>query len=79
MSDAIRKVSLELRAIADELEARIEAVAGERVAFSLFVWTAGRCNYISTAQRPEVIQVLEGMIAGWRKGMPDIPAHKIEG
>lgn len=79
MPDEIRKVSLALQDIARELDTRIEGVAGKKIAFSLFVWTDGRCNYVSTADRQEVIHVLEGMIAGWKKGMPDIPAHEIAG
>ena len=78
MSDAVSKVSKELQAIAAELEKRIDGVAGEHVSFSLFVWTEGRCNYISSAARPEVITVLEAMIAKWKAGMPDIPAHQIQ-
>jgi len=79
MSDEIRKVSLAMQDIATELDQRITEIAGRRVAFSLFVWTDGRCNYISTAERQEIIAVLEGMIAGWKAGMPDIPAHELVG
>lgn len=79
MSEEIRKVSLELQNIARELDKRIEDGAGKRIGFSLFVWTDGRCNYVSSVDRAEVIQVLEGMIKGWKAGMPDAPAHEIVG
>jgi hypothetical protein len=70
-------VSKDLEKIARRLDRLIEEAAGERVSFSLFVWTEGRCSYISTANRDDVIQVLEGMIAGWKAGMPDVPAHNV--
>lgn len=61
---------------------RVET-GSDDVMFSLFVWRAGLCNYISTAEREEIIPVLEGMIAKWRAGTPDYednddatPAHK---
>jgi len=75
--DAMRKVSLAAQDIAKDLGKATEEVAEERVAFSLFIWTEGRCTYISSAEREEIIPVLEGMIAGWKKGMPDIPAHEV--
>ena len=69
-------VSRGLPAIAQTLDSEIQLVAGEPVAFSLFVWTKGRCSYISSAtERREIITVLEAMIARWKAGAPDIPAH----
>lgn len=77
MSQASIKVSQELQAIAAELEARLRAVAGTSVGFSLFVWTEGRSNYIANVPRKEVVGVLEAHIQGWKKGAPDVPAHKV--
>lgn len=77
-ADAV-KVSEHLQAVARELDQRLERIAGKRVAFSLFVWTDGRSNYISTADRSEIIAVMEQMIAGWKQGMPDVPAHEYKG
>ncbi len=78
MSDAMTRVSEEAQSIAVRLSKEIDEIAGEPVAFSLFIWTAGRCSYISSApDRREIISVLEQMIAGWKAGMPDIPAHKV--
>lgn len=48
----------------------------ERIAFSLFVWTPKFANYISSADRAQIIDVLEQMIARWKAGMPDIPTHE---
>lgn len=72
------EVSKAAQDIAADLEAKINEIAGESIGFSLFIWTKGRCTYISNSDRQEIIGVLEGMIAGWKKGMPDIPAHKTQ-
>lgn len=73
-------VSRELPSIARTLDREIELVAGEPVAFSLFVWTKGRCSYVSSSpDRREIITVLEAMIARWKAGAPDIPAHLTKG
>lgn len=75
---ASHKVSRELQTIARELTARLDGVAGESTSWSLFVWTEGRASYIGHyADRAQVIAVLETMIARWKAGMPDVPAHEI--
>lgn len=71
------RVSLVLQDIARELDDRIAGVAGVRTPFSLFVWTRPRCSYIATCDRDAVIATLETMIAGWKNGMPDVPAHQV--
>lgn len=76
---AQRKVSRGLRGIAKRLEKDVEKVAGKPCHISLFVWTEGRSNYISTLPREQVIAILEEHIAAWKAGMPDIPAHEIDG
>lgn len=77
---AMLGVSRQLQEIARKIDDMVAEAAGERVAFSLFVWTQGRCSYISSGtDRREIIAVLEAMIAGWKGGMPDIPAHEVQG
>ncbi|PZU87888.1 MAG: hypothetical protein DI527_18135 [Chelatococcus sp.] len=69
-------VSRDMQRLARLLDVEIQHVAGERVAFSLFVWTRGRCSYVSSGtDRAQIISVLESMIARWKAGMPDVPAH----
>lgn len=73
-------VSRAMQPIAAMLDEEIERVAGEPVAFSLFVWTKGRCSYISSGtDRTQIITVLEAMIARWKAGAPDVPAHLTKG
>jgi len=77
-----RKVSEQLRLIADELDKRLEDVAGQRMSFSLVVFNAeagSRMNYVSNTNRDEVANALTSLLVGWGKGMPDIPAHEIIG
>ena len=74
--NAQERVSRGLPGIAERLAKDIERVAGEPCHVSLFVWTNGRSNYISTLDRPQVIAILEEHIRGWKAGMPDIPAHE---
>jgi len=76
MSDATL-VSQELEGIATQIDKMLTKLVGHEVAFSLFVWTEGRSNYISTANREEVTAILKQHIAGWEAGMPDIKAHEI--
>lgn len=75
---AADQVSRELQTVAKELTARLELIAGQRVAFTLLVWTPGRANYISSADRAEVAAQLRDLLAHWESGMPDVPAHKVD-
>ncbi len=78
MSGAAIKVSRRLQDLAKELSQHLNGVAGEPVSFSLFVWTEGRCNYVSNStDRAEIKKALKSVIDGWDQGMPDIPAHEV--
>lgn len=70
------KVSARLQDAARLVDEFLEEAAGERVSFSLIVWTKGTINYVSNAEREDVLMALEEMIARWKAGHPDIPAHK---
>lgn len=72
------KVSRRLPEIASVTFDAIAAVSGEeRVDFSLVVWTEGRFQYISTANRDDVASALRLLLAGWEAGMPDVAAHEV--
>lgn len=82
ISDADRKVSEHLRAIANQLDKAIEQAAGKRMGFSLVVFNdtpGSRVNYCSNCDRDEVAKALIEMLANWDAGMPDIPSHEIQG
>ena len=76
------KVSQELQKIADELNKRLEDVAGQRMNFSLVVFNSepgSRMNYVSNCNRDDVANAMQSLLIGWGKGMPDIPAHEVQG
>jgi predicted transcriptional regulator len=73
------QLSKDLKDIAKRLDAMIEQSAGQRVAFTLMVYTDGRASYLSTASREDGIREMKKLIELWEAGMPDIPAHKISG
>lgn len=71
-------VSRHLQEIALDLTGALNEAAGERVVWSLFVWTPGRANYISNAaNREDIITALETVLENWKQGAPDVPAHKL--
>lgn len=77
MKDSTIKVSQAMPAIADALEKFIEAVAGERIGFTLLVFTEQRASYISNVPRVDSVREIKGLLADWEAGAPDIPAHKV--
>lgn len=72
------KVSRALPAVADVTYEALEALVGQRVDFSLVVWSEGRLNYISTAERADVRVALGELLKAWDAGMPDVPAHEVQ-
>lgn len=71
-----RRLSIALRGIAQDIERQLTTTAGERVLFSLHIWSDGRGQYVSNAKREDVATALEELLARWRAGMPDIPEHE---
>ncbi len=71
------EVSRNLQQIAADLDRAIERAAGQRVAFTLLVFTEGRANYISTAARADSVREIKRLLEMWDAGMPDVPAHSI--
>ncbi len=69
------RLSKRLQAIARALDEAIKDAAGERVAFTLLVYTPGRASYISTANRDESVREIKHLLSLWEQGMPDVPAH----
>lgn len=73
------RVSEELQRIAQRLDKDIEAAAGERIAFTLLVFTEGRASYVSTAPREDSVREIKNLLDVWERGMPDVPAHDYKG
>lgn len=77
-----RAVSESMQSLADTLNGLLEDIAGKPMGFSLIVFNAeagSRMNYVSNCDRQEVINAMKSLLAGWEQGMPDIPAHEIQG
>lgn len=71
-----RRVSELLPGVAKKLEAMLEDVAGEPLAFTLIIYTEPRASYISNADRSLCVQEIKHLLDLWDHGMPDVPAHK---
>ncbi|MBF8176946.1 hypothetical protein [Herminiimonas contaminans] len=77
MKDSTIKVSMAMPAIADALDKFIEGVAGERIGFTLLVFTDERASYISNVPRVDSVREIKNLLADWEAGLPDVPAHKV--
>lgn len=78
MNQSTIQLSQTLPKIAQELDKQIEQAAGERMAFTLVVFSPDRASYISTADRAESIQQLRFLLDQWETGMPDVKAHEVQ-
>ena len=79
MNSATIRLSLAMRDIAKRLDADIEKAAGERIGFTLLVFTAGRASYVSTVKRDVSVRETKRLLDIWEQGMPDVPAHEYQG
>jgi hypothetical protein len=77
MKDSTIRLSQGLQGLATVIDQSIEQIAGERVAFTLLVFTEGRASYVSTANREESVREIKTLLSHWEQGMPDVPAHKV--
>lgn len=77
MKQSTIEISRNLQDIAKDLDKAIEAAAGERIGFTLVVFTEGRASYISTVKRDESVREIKNLLHCWGEGLPDIPAHEI--
>ena len=76
MKQGDMRVSRHLRDLAQDIDKLLQLIAGEKMLFSLFVWSDDRSQYVSNAQRDDVKKALEECLELWKKGMPDVPLHE---
>jgi hypothetical protein len=69
------QVSISLQELASVVNDFLEARAGETVAFVLMVATDGVTQYVSNASRADGTAMVESLLARWKAGRADIPAH----
>jgi len=68
-------VSLAMQGIATALDDMLKAAAGEPIAFVLVCQTDGVAQYVSNASRADGVELIESLLARWKAGRADIPAH----
>jgi len=74
MSASVR-LSLRLQDVAKLLSDGLEEVAGEPIAFVLVCEADGVAQYVSNADRKDGRELIESLLARWKAGRADIPAH----
>lgn len=74
MSESVR-LSVNLQRIARELDANLAHSAGSKIGWVLVCEADGIAQYVSNVSRADGIALIEGLLARWRAGRADIPAH----
>lgn len=74
MSQSLR-LSIAMQDIAASVEDMLEGAAGEPVAFVLVCQADGVAQYVSNTSRADGAELIEGLLARWKAGRADIPAH----
>lgn len=69
------KLSLAMQAIAEDLNERLRHETGEELAFVLVVSADNVAQYVSNAKREDGAALIESLLARWKAGRADIPAH----
>lgn len=72
---ASARLSVRLQAIAQALEDTLNEAAGEPCAFVLVLQADGVAQYVSNADRKDGRELIESLLARWKAGRADIPAH----
>lgn len=75
MSSASVRLSVALQGIAGRLADSLNEAAGEPVPFVLVMQCDGVAQYISDLDRKDGRELMESLIARWKAGRADIPAH----
>jgi len=69
------RLSVDLQDIAARLLTMLEQSAGEPCAFVLVCQADGVAQYVSNTDRKAGRDLIEGLLARWKAGRADIPAH----
>lgn len=72
---ASMRLSVNLQAIAGQLEDALNDAAGERIPFVLVLQADGVAQYIGNVKRADGVELIESLLARWKAGRADIPAH----
>ncbi len=72
---ASARLSVRLQAIAQALDDALKEAAGEPCAFVLVCQADGVAQYVSNTARKDGSELIESLLARWKAGRADIPAH----
>lgn len=72
---ASARLSVRLQDIAQSLADVLDDVAGEPIAFVLVLNADKTAQYISNCNRKDATDLIESLLARWKAGRADIPAH----
>lgn len=81
MNKADQIVSENLQKLFKDFLTAIEKTTGELPAVSVCIFNTepnGRVNYISNCDRSDVASAWTELLEHWEKGLPNIPAHKMQ-
>jgi hypothetical protein len=79
MNHATLRISKSAKGLARLIDKNIETIAGEKIGFSLVIYTQGRASYIGNIDRKDAIRELSTLLELWKADMPDVPAHEYQG
>jgi len=69
------RLSVSLQGIASQIEDALADAAGQRVNWVLIVNADDVAQYVSNADRKSGVELIESLLARWKAGRADIPAH----
>lgn len=72
---AVVPISLVLQDLAAGINDVLSAAAGKPVGFVLVLQIDGVAQYVSNTERKDGAELLESLLAHWKVGRADIPAH----
>lgn len=72
---ASARLSVRLQDIAQSLAEVLDEVAGEPIAFVLVLNADKVAQYVSNCDRKDGRELIESLLARWKAGRADIPAH----
>lgn len=72
---ASARLSVRLQDIAQSLSDVLSDVAGEPIAFVLVLQADKAAQYVSNCDRKDGRELIESLLARWKAGRADIPAH----
>ena len=72
---ASARLSVRLQDVAQSLAEVLDEVAGEPIAFVLVLQADKVAQYVSNCDRKDGRELIENLLARWKAGRSDIPAH----